>query len=265
MKKAEAILQLAKEWKKSGIKTGDMVLVHSRASRILRTLKKSGVDIDPKDIVESFVQAVGKTGTVLFPTFNFEFNNGVPFDIDITPSHMGAITEAARKLEGAIRTGHPVYSFAVIGRNANIFQGVENYSGYGKDSPFAILHRNRGKIAILDLPDQHSMTFYHYVEESLQVSYRFLKKFTGRYKGVSRKEEIREFAIYVRNIEQGVLTYVNPMGEILWDQGLYTGNKPLEGNGLRVADAEKVFNAVAHVIRSGKAQDTLYKINLELK
>ena len=71
MKKAEAILQLAKEWNKSGIKTGDMVLVHSRASRILRTLKKSGVDIDPKDIVESFVQAVGKTGTVLFPTFNF--------------------------------------------------------------------------------------------------------------------------------------------------------------------------------------------------
>ena len=33
------------------------------------------------------------------------------------------------------------------------------------------------KIAIIDLPDQKSMTFYHYVEEMMSVDWRFFKNF----------------------------------------------------------------------------------------
>lgn len=256
------ISQLAKEWRQSGVKEGDLLLVHSRATRLLRRLRKMGVFFEERDIILSFLEAVGSEGTVLFPTFNFDFNEGVPFDIDLTPSHMGILTEIARTFDNSVRTGHPVYSFAVIGRDVGLFQGLENYSGYGSDSPFAILHRNNGKIAVLDLPDKNSMTFYHYVEESLQVNYRFLKKFTGMYKGISGIEELREFAIYVRNIDKGVLTYVDPMGEILWQKGLYTGCRPQEGNGLRVADADQVFKAVSEVIYSGSALNTLYRIKL---
>ncbi|MGA9075436.1 MAG: hypothetical protein WB368_15075, partial [Candidatus Sulfotelmatobacter sp.] len=54
-----------------------------------------------------------------------------------------------------------------------------NFSGDGADSPFGILHKEGGKIAVLDLPDQQSMTFHHYVEESLSVDYRFHKRFSA--------------------------------------------------------------------------------------
>ena len=110
--------------------------------------------------VQSFLDAVGSEGTVLFPLFNFGFSNGEPFDIRNTPSKMGKLTEAARLRPDAVRTGHPISSFAVIGAQADRFKGVNNRSGYGEDSPFAILRQMNGKIASLDLDDQNSMTFY---------------------------------------------------------------------------------------------------------
>ena len=30
---------------------------------------------------------------------------------------------------------------------------------------FGLLHELGGQIAVLDLPDQYAMTFYHYIEE----------------------------------------------------------------------------------------------------
>jgi hypothetical protein len=51
----------------------------------------------------------------------------------------------------------------------------------GIDSPFAILRQMRGKIAVLDLDDQTSMTFYHHVEKMHEVPSRYHKQFTGAY------------------------------------------------------------------------------------
>ena len=78
---------------------------------------------------------------------------------------MGSLTEYVRKNKNIIRTGHPIYSFGVIGAKENKFKDVNNVSGYGKDSPFSILTSLDGKIAVLGLNEQRSMTYYHYVEE----------------------------------------------------------------------------------------------------
>ena len=94
---------------------------------------------------------------------------------------MGALTEAGRQHPLAVRTGHPIYSFGVIGFHAEKFKAINNFSGYGDDSPFALLKKLNGKIAVLGLPDQHSMTFYHHVEEMNNVDYRYHKKFTTDY------------------------------------------------------------------------------------
>ena len=72
-----------------------------------------------------------------------------------------ALTEIARKRNGAVRTGHPIYSFAVLGQEKKLFDRLINDSGYGDNSPFALIHNLNGKIASLDLDDQNSMTFYH--------------------------------------------------------------------------------------------------------
>ena len=63
----------------------------------------------------ALLEAVGPSGTLIAPTFNFGFTRGEPFDARATPSKMGAITELVRTDPRATRVAHPIYSFAVIG------------------------------------------------------------------------------------------------------------------------------------------------------
>lgn len=251
---------LIQDWKDSGIKEGDTVLIHSSIKRTLKRNSEKGVFLTPEDILNSFLEAVGDSGTLVFPLFNFDFTKKVAFDIRTTPSHMGALTEAARKHPSAIRTGHPIYSFAVIGARSDEFKGIDNFSGYGSDSPFAVLHKIEGKIAVLDLPDQNSMTFYHYVEEMHNVDYRYHKVFNGSYTDASGYERPKDYGLFVRDIEKGVQTHVNPTGEMLWDNGIYTGSRPNEHSGLRVALAQEVYDFTSELILSDRAINNLYRI-----
>tara|TARA_Y100001934_G_scaffold145565_1_gene174815 strand:+ start:775 stop:1581 length:807 start_codon:yes stop_codon:yes gene_type:complete len=252
--------KLVMGWRCSGIEEGDMVLLHSSTKRLLRRLLRDKQKVSPKAILRSFMDAVGNNGTLLLPLFNFDFAEGAAFDIMTTPSQMGILSEVARTQPGVFRTGHPIYSFAAIGAKAPLFEGLENFSGYGADSPFAILYSNRGKVAILDLPEQDSMTFYHFVEEQENVPYRHHKVFKAPYTNSRGVRSDREFGLFVRNIDEGVETQVNQMGERLWEMGLYKGCRPGEGNGLRTISASSLFAATVEVIRSGNAEGLLYKI-----
>jgi aminoglycoside 3-N-acetyltransferase len=248
------------EWNGGGIITGDTVLLHSNLKRLVRRYKKLGYEVSAELVLESLLQAVGPSGTLIFPLFNFEFTQGIEFDIHNTPSHMGALSEVARLHPGAVRTGHPIYSFAVIGFHSNRFKGLKNYSGYGPDSPFALLRELNGKVAVLNLPDQNSMTFYHHVEEMMNVSYRFHKTFTGVYRDETGTASRRTFSLFVRNIERGVVTDVNRMGEILWDLGLYKGSRYGSDFGCRTINARSLYDATADVIFKGRAREMLFSI-----
>jgi aminoglycoside 3-N-acetyltransferase len=252
--------RLAASWQASGLREGDTVLIHSSIVPILVTLSQRGWIATARDILESFRLAVGREGTLLLPLFNFGFARGEPFDIRSTPSKMGALTEAARLHSASVRTGHPIYSFAVLGRHAEAFRGLENFSAYGPDSPFARLRELGGKIAVLNLPDQQSMTSYHHVEEMEGAPYRYHKVFRGLYTGWDGHASEREFGMFVRDLDKGVVTLGDPMGERLWQLGLYHGSRWNEGNGLRVIEAQALYQAVAEVIRAGQALGVLYRL-----
>ncbi len=258
---SDAARRLAEAWRQSGLQEGDLALIHSSISRTVRELRLAGDEATPEVLLDSFRHAVGPSGTLVLPLFNFDFTRGEPFDIRHTPSQMGALTEAARTSAQAVRTGHPIYSFAALGRQASEFRGVVNRSGYGADSPFGIIHRLGGKIAVLDLPDQRSMTFYHYVEELETVPYRFHKQFTGSYVDASGIAGEMTCSLFVRDLERGVVTDVDRMGEELWRQGLYRGDRPGVGSGLRVIEARALVDAVQAVIRAGRARDYLYSLD----
>jgi aminoglycoside 3-N-acetyltransferase len=250
---------LVEEWRKAGVDSGDVLLVHSSIKRTLLKYAEVRDALSPKDIVQSFLDAVGPLGTLVFPTFNFDFTAGVPFHIQETPSQMGALTEVARLRPDAKRSGHPIYSFVAIGKYAGRFEAINNVSGYGADSPFALLRELDGKIAVLDLPDQKSMTFYHHVEEMHEVDYRFHKTFIGKYTDAGGKMQERSYGIYVRNIEQGVETHVDPAGELMWQNGLYVGDRPLIGSGLRIVRARQMYDFVSEIISSGRAENLLFR------
>lgn len=259
----ESVIELlSSQWRHSGIHAGDTVLIHSSALRTMQRIRSMLPDGKPDItiLLRSFQDAVGKEGTLLFPLFNFSFTSGTPFDIRSTPSRMGALTEAARKDSQSVRTGHPVYSFAVIGRHATMFRDLDNRSAYGADSPFAKLRELDGRIASLDLSDQNSMTFYHHVEEMNAVPYRYMKEFSGAYTDACGITTTRTYTIYVRDLERGVVTHVDPTGEKMWQAGLYSGDRPLEESGLRVISANAMYGFVDQLIKDGSALGSLYEI-----
>jgi aminoglycoside 3-N-acetyltransferase len=98
------------------------------------------------------------------------------------------------------------------------------------------------------------------VEETLEVPYRYHKTFTGLYTSAGGRSDERTFGLFVRDLDKGVETHVDPMGEYLWQTGLYKGYRPGEGNGLRTVEATLLFDATANVIKAGKAEEMLYHI-----
>ena len=68
-----------------GVQTGDTLLVHS-------SYKSLGeVDGGPQAVVEALLSALGADGTLIMPTFNFDFNQGKPWDVRKTRSKMGTL------------------------------------------------------------------------------------------------------------------------------------------------------------------------------
>lgn len=252
---------LVHNWNRSGLKEGDLVLVHSSLKRLLFKLKDEfGELISPKLIYDSLLKTLGENGTLILPLYNFDFPNTKYFNFNETPSQMGALTEIGRNQENVVRTGHPIYSFSVIGKLSNEFEGINNKSGYGEDSPFAKIKELNGKIAIIGLTDQNSMTSYHFVEEQNFVDYRYFKDFTGKYVDKNSNESIKTYSLFVRDIENGVKTDVNRMMDHLWKIDAYKGNKPDEGYGMRTIEFNDLYNETDKVIKSGNAINFLYSI-----
>ncbi len=257
----KVVKKIAEIWSNYHIYDGDTLLIHSSLKRLLKNLSQElREDITSLDILESFIFILGKKGTLVLPLFNFDFNNGVTFDLKNSPSHMGKLTEEARLYEGSSRTCHPVYSFASIGYNSKKFEKIDNYSGYGKDSPFDMLKKLDSKIGIIDLEDQNSMTSYHYVEEMNNVTYRYHKEFTGKYIDRNCIESIKSYSIFVRKLTEDVETDVNRMGDLLWELGFYKGDRPMINYGLRTIKFNDLFDQTQKIIQSGKAIDYLYSL-----
>ncbi len=235
-------------------------MLHSNIMRTLVESSRSGFQIGPLDVLESFLRAIGPEGTLLLPLFNFDFTCGIDFNIKTSPSRMGALTEAGRLHKDAVRTGHPIYSFAAIGHKSSEFKDIDNKSGYGEDSPFGILRKLNGKIASLDLDDQQCMTYYHHIEEMKGIDYRYFKTFKGNYFDWNGNVEEKSYSLFVRNLDLGVKTSVNPAGELLWKSGLYKGFRPNTDTGLRVIKATEMFDFVGELIDANKALGNLYTL-----
>lgn len=252
--------ELTHDWRYAGIEPGDVVLVHMSCKRTFQRYAERGRHIEPSDILQSFLEAVGPRGTVLFPTFNWGFCEGMGYDIRKTPSHMGVVTECARLHPDAVRNGHPAYSFATIGMDADAF-GMDNFQGLGKGSPFHTLYQMGGKVASLDLTDQYGMTFYHHIDAMLEVDWRFFKIFTGPYTREDGATHIRNYGIYVRRRSLGVVTDLDNMMELLWGGEVYTGWRPGVGAGLRVADCRTMFDFIKAYIEDKQADGLLFHID----
>ena len=217
-----------------GVDSGDTLLVHSSYKSF------GGVDGGPQTVIDALLEVLGEEGTLLMPTFNFDFCKGADWDVRETPSQMGFMTNLVRTDPRAKRVFHPIYSFAVIGKYAEDFGNLRYKSSYAKISAFGKLRELDGKIMVVGLSYNDSMTFFHHIEEMEGVDYRYLKDFTGQITDWDGNTTEDTCQMLVRDIDMGVHTMVDPMGKLMEEAGVIQSRQIGEAD-VKLMKANEVY------------------------
>lgn len=240
------------------IQKGDILLIAADLKKIIRSLLKQKIPFDANEFINYFLDKIDSEGTLLFPTYNFDFCKGVDFDYNTTESNMGFITNIALQREDFIRTKHPIYSFAVSGKLSQKFYDLNNEGAFDSDSPFALLYNLNAKMLLIDVDYQNSFTFVHFVEQQNNAPYRFHKQFIANYTDKANHKEKRVYSMFVRY--DYVQTNVNPIGEILQNNNVskYKNINQIE---TKLVDLHKSFEIISKDINENGGKNLFLENN----
>jgi aminoglycoside 3-N-acetyltransferase len=133
--------------RRAGIEEGDTVFVQCKMSAFGELVG------GPSAVIDAFRAAVGPDGNIAMPAFSLtagaaeSLRAGAVFDVRDSPSTMGAVSEAFRKREGALRSIHPTHSVAVQGPDAASMVGghQDAETPFGPGTPFQAMLERGGK------------------------------------------------------------------------------------------------------------------------
>ena len=175
---------ISKALRESGILPGETLMIHgdSAVATQLNNIepnKKLGM------LIDYIVDYLGPNGTLVVPTFSYSFTKNEVFDVQNTKSTIGKFSEFFRKMPGVVRSYHPIFSVAAIGKNKDLFKLSEIKDCFGKNTSFDLLYKFDAKL--MNLGCYFNLTYAHYVEQKLKVNYRYFKYFEGIVKLNSKK------------------------------------------------------------------------------
>ena len=196
------------------INRGDNIFVTSDVKQLLYNLVSNEDDTDLNILIDGIIDIIGEEGTLVFPTFNWDFCKGVPFDIKKTACKTGTLGKLALKRDDFKRTKHAIYSFAVWGKGQQAMCSCTNKSSFGYDSPFTYMTDNNFKNLFIDKDFGHSFVYVHYCEEQTgNIPYRYLKDFTAEYTDENGKTSVRTYAMNVRDLDLDVTNRIDEFEE----------------------------------------------------
>ncbi len=179
---------------------------------VASSLAALGLMDDPvHDTLRALRESIS-SGTIVMPAFNFAFCRGEMFCREDTPSDCGVLAETFRTSNGAARTSSPPYhTVAAAGALAADIAKIESPTSFGRESVFQFLHDIDAWQLLIGCGYDEGVAHFHWLEELLEVPYRFWKKFDGdvRVCGETRR---RSFFMYARRLDVGVELDADPAG-----------------------------------------------------
>ena len=159
------VSSLAADFRDLGVREGETLLVHSSLGSL------GWVCGGAPAVVDALRAVVTDDGTLVVPTHTGQYSDPAtwsnppvpgdwverihkerpPFRPDVTPTReMGAIPECFRSYPDAIRSNHPVVSFAAWGADAEAVVGNHRIdNGLGENSPLARIYERDGRVLLL--------------------------------------------------------------------------------------------------------------------
>lgn len=184
------------------IKKDDCVYVISDMLELAKVSREYGNTLNLNELIDRLQELTGREGTLLFPTFNWDFCKGIGFDYHKTPVRTGALSKAALKREDFVRTAHPMYSFAVWGAHGRELVENQSLDAFGHGTIFELLYGWEAKALMLGLSALRGLTYIHHVEQIVGVPYRYNKEFTADYTDADGVCTMRTYRMFVRDLEK---------------------------------------------------------------
>jgi len=163
---------------------------------------------------------------IWMPTFNYDFPLSKEYDVHLTKSVVGALTDFFRTKHAAWRSEVPVFSFAGEGEKPYICEnGI--IDAFGTNSVFGQLITNDGLIMFYGT-DLLPATFVHYCEQiSGVLTYRYFKTFEGKVINDNREKNVT-LKFHVRPL-RNVLEYdIKKLEHDLYAEGLLKDFTPFQ-------------------------------------
>ncbi|HVJ53580.1 MAG TPA: AAC(3) family N-acetyltransferase [Aliidongia sp.] len=186
----------------SPLPPGTPILVHSDLLRIGIPDGLTEPEAQCEAWIALLMEAAGNR-PVLLPTFNYDFPRTRLFDPARDPGQIGALSRHCVEHHAALRTRTPIFNFCVFG-NDDLPLAAEA-EPFGPESLFATLHERNAAILFLGA-DMIANTFIHYVEERLDIGYRYVKPFPGEIIEDGERRPI-DFRYRVRPRIDGAVAY----------------------------------------------------------
>ena len=176
-----------KSLKSLGLDKSDTVMIHGDAGVAAQYIW--GQSNDPVSEFVKCLIAYFKNGTVIIPTFTYSATKGEVFNPREAPSKVGLFSEKFRLMKGVVRSHHPIFSVGCIGKKAEYFANSCVTDCFGDKTLFDKLYDKDVKLIALGCGLER-LTFIHYVEQALNVPYRFFKDFNGSIEQNNKLEKI---------------------------------------------------------------------------
>ena len=201
----------------AGLRPGDVTMVHSALFR-LGKIGDAPIQEIPSRIYAALRRQVGPEGTIVVPTFNFEFCRGREFDRNHSPSKsMGAFSEYVRQLPDSRRSPHPIQSLAAIGPLAKDITHRDTAGAFEEDSSFDAVIEYDAKILTIGCGFE-AVSLVHWAEEQVGVPYRYWKSFSGPYRD-GRWAGHKTYQMYVRDLDLDPEVRLERIGRALRRRG----------------------------------------------
>lgn len=179
-----------------GVYSDSVAMIHGDAGALLSIVNKRE---DVSACVDAILDYFGETGTAIIPTFTYSATKSECYVVESTPGSIGRFSEMFRTNPRMKRTKHPNFSVCVAGSESKNILEARIDDAFGKGTIFDFLYGANASLVTIGC-SINALTYTHYVEQQVQVFYRYLKSFKAEIKSAEYLERI-ETTYYVRNLD----------------------------------------------------------------
>ena len=186
---------------KLNISSGNIIFIASDISKLAYEAQENDIVFNINEFIDAITNKIGNEGTLILPVYNWDFCKNIPFDYNKTIGKTGYLGNAALKRNDFIRTKHPIYSFAVWGKDKHYLASIDNIHAFGKNTVYQYLIDNHATNIAINVNFNDHYTICHQIEQLVGVPYRYNKYFKGDYIDVNNNISKKTYSMSVRYLE----------------------------------------------------------------